>query len=139
MSEQTKPGRKPRVTDEEVLAVLRDTNDPVLSTAEVADRLPIKRRATLTRLQRLAESGVLARKQTGGRNTVWWLSNEDPTDDRSAVDERDPEDILRDLDTFLDERDAPDAPLPSAATVRDDYHARRHRENLERLASNEHE
>lgn len=178
MSEQSKPGRKPRVTDEEVLAVLRENDDPVLSTAEVADELPIKRRATLTRLQRLAENGVLARKQTGGRNTVWWLtdseegettpearlkrlSNEldepvavgeqvyesgdahaldapegdhEHPDDRSAVEERDAEDIIEELEQFLNEGDAPAAPLPSAEAVRDDYHAHRHRENLERLA-----
>ena len=131
MSEQSRSGRKPRVTDRELLAVLRKTNDPVLSTAEVADELPIKRRATLTRLQRLAESGVLARKQTGGRNTVWWL-----VDDRPHTKERDPEEILNDLETFLSERDA-DTSLPSLDEVRDDYHARRHRENLERLATNE--
>lgn len=77
MGEQSKRGRKPRVTDGEVLDVLRETDDPVLSTAEVANELPIKRRATLTRLQRLAENGDLGRKQIGGRNTVWWLSDEE--------------------------------------------------------------
>ena len=45
-----------------------------------------------------------------------------------------PEDILDELDTFLDEHDAPDVPVPPADAVRDDYHAHRHRENLERLA-----
>ena len=43
-----------------------------------------------------------------------------------------PEDILNDLDTFLDERDT-DAPLPPMEKLRDDYHARRHRERLECL------
>lgn len=79
MSEHSTPGRNPRVSDEEILEVFRRTDDPVLSTSEVADELSIKRRATLTRLQRLAENGVLARKQAGGRNTVWWLA----TDERS--------------------------------------------------------
>lgn len=146
MSEQSKPGRKPRVTDEEVLAVLRESDDPVLSTAEVADKLPIKRRATLTRLQRLAENGDLARKQTGGRNTVWWLADESSRresfgegtvgdDDRTAVEERDADAIIEQLETFIEEGDAPESPLPSAETVSDDYHAHRHRKNLERLAS----
>lgn len=76
MSGHSTPGRKPRVTDEELLAVFQRTDDPVLSTAEIADELPIKRRATLTRLQRLADNGVLSRKQTGGRNTVWWPTTE---------------------------------------------------------------
>ena len=143
MGEQSKPGRKPRVTDGEILGVLRRTDDPVLSTAEVADALPIKRRATLTRLRRLAESGDVSGKQTGGRNTVWWLaggeSAADPAgderaDDRTAVEGRTAEDILGNLDTFLADHDAPEAPLPSSDAVRDDYHAHRHRENLKRLA-----
>jgi len=46
-----KGGRKPRVTDEDLLDVFRSTSDPVLSTAEVADAVPIKRRGTLNRLQ----------------------------------------------------------------------------------------
>jgi hypothetical protein len=71
MSDST-PGRKPRVTDSELLAVFEQTDDPVLSTAEVADAVPIKRRGTLNRLQRLADEGELASKQVGGRNTVWW-------------------------------------------------------------------
>lgn len=132
MSEQSKPGRKPRVTDEEVLTVLRETGDPVLSTAEVAEELPIQRRATLTRLQRLAENDVLARKRTGGRNTIWWLANDEP-----LLSSRDPEEILTELETFLAEREEPGAPLPSAEAVQDDYHARRHRKNLERLAADE--
>ena len=46
--------------------------------------------------------------------------------------ERDPEDILDELDTFLNERDT-DVPLPPIEELRDNYHARRHREHLERL------
>ena len=132
MGEQSKPGRKPRVTDEEVLTVLRETGDPVLSTAEVAEELPIQRRATLTRLQRLAENDVLARKRTGGRNTIWWLANNE-----LPLSGRGPEEILTELETFLDERKESSVPLPSAEAVQDDYHARRHRKNLERLAADE--
>jgi hypothetical protein len=61
------------VTDDDLLDVFRSTSDPVLSTAEVAEQVPIKRRGTLNRLQSLEEDGALERKQIGGRNTVWWL------------------------------------------------------------------
>lgn len=77
MSGHSTSGRKPRVTDDEVLAVFRRTDDPVLSTVDVADELPIKRRATLTHLQRLADSGSLKRKKAGSRNTVWWLADDE--------------------------------------------------------------
>jgi GTP-sensing pleiotropic transcriptional regulator CodY len=72
-----KGGRKPRVSDDDLLDVFRSTSDPVLSTAEVADAVPIKRRGTLNRLQSLEDAGDLESKQIGGRNTVWWLVDEE--------------------------------------------------------------
>lgn len=83
-----KGGRKPRVTNEDLLDVFRSTSDPVLSTAEVADAVPIKRRGTLNRLQALEEDGDLESKQIGGRNTVWWLVDEaavSDTEDRAPA------------------------------------------------------
>jgi GTP-sensing pleiotropic transcriptional regulator CodY len=71
----TDGGRKPRATDADILDGFRETDDPVLSTAEVADRLPIKRRGTLNRLQNLRDAGELEAKQIGGRNTIWWLAD----------------------------------------------------------------
>lgn len=84
---RTDGGRKPRVTDDDLLAVFDDTDDPVLSTAEVADRLPIKRRGTLDRLRRLEDQGDVASKSIGGRNTVWWsVDDDDVQDDRAGED-----------------------------------------------------
>lgn len=88
MSRNSPGGRRPRVTDEEILAVLRNADDPVLSTAEIADRLPIERRSTLDRLRTLEERGLLLSKSIGGRNTVWWVSDE--ADDRSSTLPDDP-------------------------------------------------
>lgn len=73
MSEDTGAGRKPRVTDDEILHVFREADDPVLSTDEVAARLPIKRRATYDRLASLQESGQLNGKQIAGKARVYWL------------------------------------------------------------------
>ena len=75
-------GRKPRVSDRDLLDVFRSTADPVLSTAEVADAVPIKRRGVLNRLRDLEDAGELASKQIGGRNTVWWI----PTRRETAED-----------------------------------------------------
>lgn len=69
-------GRKPRVSDADILQLFRDSADPVLSTAEVADALPIKRRGALDRLHDLADEGRLGYKNIGGRNIVWWLEGE---------------------------------------------------------------
>jgi len=77
-------GRNQRVTDQELLGVFRDRDDPVLSTSEVADAVPIQRRGTLTRLRELEEQGSLESKQIGGRNTVWWLDTGPPASDTDA-------------------------------------------------------
>jgi len=73
MEDNTTPGRKPRVTDDEILQLFRDTDDPVLSTAEVTEQLSIKRSATYKRLSTLRGDGQLTGKDIGGRNTIWWI------------------------------------------------------------------
>jgi hypothetical protein len=75
MEDASGGGRKPRVADDEILDLFRGTSDPVLSTAEVANALPIGRRGTLNRLRSLESEGLFASKRIGGRNTVWWLAD----------------------------------------------------------------
>lgn len=69
-------GRKPRVTDEELLTVFDEASDPVLTTSEVAERVPIGKRGVLKRLERLADEGQLMRKDVGARAQVWWHEKE---------------------------------------------------------------
>ncbi len=68
------PGRKPTVTDEEILEVFRAASDPVLTTSEVADELDIGHRGVYQRLTRLAKEDVLESKKVGHGGTVWWHS-----------------------------------------------------------------
>jgi DNA-binding IclR family transcriptional regulator len=77
MGENSTPGPKPSVTDEEILEVFHATSDPVLSTAEVAEQVPLERRSVLNRLVSLREEGRLDSKKIGGRNSIWWLSGEE--------------------------------------------------------------
>ncbi|PAU79742.1 hypothetical protein CK500_16025 [Halorubrum salipaludis] len=79
MSDNSTPGRKPRVTDDELLDVVRGSDDPALSTAEITEQIPIKRSATYKRLDALREDGRLIGKEIGGRNTIWWIPD-DPVD-----------------------------------------------------------
>jgi len=76
MADSSKPGPKPTVTDEEILSLFRETDDPVLSTAEVTEHISLKRRSVYDRLSALAEQGRLSQKEIGGKNTVWWLVEE---------------------------------------------------------------
>jgi len=79
MPENSKPGPNPSITDEEILSLFRETSDPVLSTSEVAEQAPITRRSVYERLVSLRDEGALESKEIGGRNTVWWISD-DPAD-----------------------------------------------------------
>lgn len=66
------PGRKPTVTDEEILEVFRVTSDPVLSTGEVAEQIGLGRRGTLDRLKQLTDENKLKSKKIGVKAAVWW-------------------------------------------------------------------
>lgn len=121
------------VSPSRVLDAVLSHPDPTVAAREVAEMLDCSTDAARKKLAQLHEQGVVDRKKVGSRAVVWWISDEDAIDqtDRSG---RDPDAILDDLDTFLDGREPT---TPSVDAVREDYHARRHRENLERLASNE--
>ena len=107
-------GRKPRVSDRELLDVFRSTADPVLSTAEVAGAVPIKRRGVLNRLRDLEDAGELSSKQIGGRNTVWWIL------DRGDADTFDAEELRGDPSTTLaDESGESDARADADADATD--------------------
>jgi len=75
MTEKGKPGPKPSVTDEELLQLFHEATDPVLSTAEVAERVTLARRSVYDRLKALRDEGRLEGKTVGGRTTVWWVSD----------------------------------------------------------------
>lgn len=74
------PGRKPTVSDDEILAVFVNAEDPVLMADEVAASLSIGRRGVYNRLRTLEEQGVLKSKKTGARSTVWWLPGDTQTE-----------------------------------------------------------
>ena len=73
-------GRKPRLTDDELLAVicnlLNETDAPIVTTQEIEEQVPLKRRGLSMRLSRLRENGRLSAKQVGARSYVWWLDED---------------------------------------------------------------
>jgi predicted transcriptional regulator len=60
------------VTDEQIIQVFLNAADPVLSTTEVAEELPLERRAVFQELVELSQEGRLDGKQIGDNNVVWW-------------------------------------------------------------------
>lgn len=67
------PGRKPTVSDDDILEVFQQASDPVLTTAEVTAKIDIGHRGTYDRLQALADDGDLEMKKVGDSGAVWWL------------------------------------------------------------------
>ena len=120
------------ITLDRVFDAVASHPDPTVSAREVGEVLGCSTDAARKKLAQLHEDGKVERKKVGGRSVVWWLAD----DVSPAREERDPGDVIDAFETFLDERDAPESPLSSTSAdgVRDDYHARRHRENLKRLA-----
>lgn len=67
-------GRRPDVSDEEILEIFRQTSDPVLSTSEVADELGYSTQGTAARLHELANEERLETKMVGN-SRAWWLAD----------------------------------------------------------------
>lgn len=135
MSNRNESGEyTPTTTDAAILLYFEDADRPFQTARSVADRFGFDRSQAYRRLQRLADEGALNKTKVGGRAAVWWAEDTPPADDRTAIEERPAQEILTDLKAFIEDGDTPAPPLPSAKAIREDYHARRHRENLERLA-----
>lgn len=69
-------GRKPRVTDDELLetidGVLGEIEAPVVTTSQIAERVPLTNRAVRKRLRRLADEGAIGVVDVGN-TSVWWV------------------------------------------------------------------
>lgn len=63
-----------KVSDQAVLLVFDAADEPVLTAAEVAEELPITREATGRRLNRMADEGLVGRKETGAHAVAWWAN-----------------------------------------------------------------
>lgn len=77
------------LSEAEICLVLHDTTERVLTTAEIAEELPIGHRATLKRLSRLADKGIVHSKKAGPKARVWWLDLSIVKDDLRLIGRRD--------------------------------------------------
>jgi len=75
------PGRRPEVTDDEILAVFKASVDPILTTSEVASEFDITHRGVRDRLEKLEDENILKSKKVGARAIVWWDPTQIVTDD----------------------------------------------------------
>jgi hypothetical protein len=61
-----------QVTLEDVLSILRRTDEPMTGT-EIGTELGISNRAALNKLNTLHEREEIRRKEVGARSVVWWF------------------------------------------------------------------
>jgi predicted ArsR family transcriptional regulator len=64
------------VSDDELLRIFALSPDPVLSSPEVAERLPISNQAVNKRLKKLQRNGILKSKKVGSAARIYWLSDD---------------------------------------------------------------
>lgn len=69
------PGRKPVVSDDEILRSIALHPDPVVTASEVADAVDMTSQGINKRLTQLSESGLIVRKTVGSRAVIYWLSD----------------------------------------------------------------
>jgi len=65
------PGRKPTVSDTEILRFFVINPDPVFLASELTEFLDLSRQGVHNRLDELEEKGYLDSKTAGGRRMFW--------------------------------------------------------------------
>ncbi|WP_200531934.1 winged helix-turn-helix domain-containing protein [Halorubrum sp. LN27] len=68
-------GRKNTVPDQQILQLFEESDDPFLTTSEVADEFGFTNSGILKRLKALADDGKLGSK-SAGKGKAWWLTDE---------------------------------------------------------------
>ncbi|WP_367398194.1 winged helix-turn-helix transcriptional regulator [Haloarcula limicola] len=69
------PGRKPTISDVEILKEFALCSDPFMHATELAESLDMSRQGVHKRLEQLEENSYLASKITGGTRN-WWLTDD---------------------------------------------------------------
>lgn len=74
-----------KVTDADLIETIARATEPVVTASELAEELPIGRRAVRERLLDLHERGLVDRKDVGARAVVWWLVDDEGSDPAPAA------------------------------------------------------
>jgi len=70
-----KPGRKPTVSDAEILRKIAAFPDPVITSVELADAIDMTQQGAYSRLESLESEGFVRSKKVGSRARVWWITD----------------------------------------------------------------
>ena len=64
-----------RVSDDEIISLFREAEDPILTAGDVSEAVGVTRQAINSRLHRLNSEGRLEAREVGARARIWWLSD----------------------------------------------------------------
>lgn len=70
------PGPDPEVTDQEILAVMRQRSEPFVTAPDVAQAVGLSRQRARLRLERLKDEGKIERAKVGGNAVVYWIPDD---------------------------------------------------------------
>jgi predicted transcriptional regulator len=68
-------GRKPTVSDEEILQWIALAPDPVVTTSELSEEIEMTQQGVYSRLQDLEDAEFIRSKKVGSRARVWWITD----------------------------------------------------------------
>lgn len=63
-----------KITEQDILKLFDATDDPFLTTTEIAEQLPVSRQAVHHRLEQMREKELVDKKKTGARGAGWWAT-----------------------------------------------------------------
>jgi len=61
-----------KISEQDILKVFEEADEPFLTAPEIADRLPVSRQAVNYRLEKMLEKDLVGKKKTGARSVGWW-------------------------------------------------------------------
>jgi hypothetical protein len=72
------------LTPERVLAVMRETDAPVVTARDIADALNCTPEGATKKLKQLRDQGRVERQKVGSRAVVWWQIEQEPSLDTTG-------------------------------------------------------
>jgi len=73
MNDRNMPRQSRSVSDEQILELFEQHDDPFLAAIEVSDWFGLTRQWAHNRLQRLHDEGRLEKKKAGPSSVIWYL------------------------------------------------------------------
>lgn len=61
-----------KISEQDILKVFEEADEPFLTAPEIANRLPVSRQAVNYRLEKMLDKDLVGKKKTGARSVGWW-------------------------------------------------------------------